>query len=49
MGLITFCKPLEKPRVLPVREDIDIKTKPEVKIIGSLVIVAIAIFYIIFW
>ncbi len=49
MGLITFCKPLDKPRELPVRKDMDIKTAPEVKIIGGLVIVAVAVFYIIFW
>ena len=49
MGLITFIKPLEKPRVLPVREDIVIKTAPEVKVIGALVIAAVVVFYIIFW
>ncbi|MBN1973811.1 MAG: sodium/solute symporter [Sedimentisphaerales bacterium] len=49
MGLMTFICPLEKPRVLPVREDIDVKTRPEVKITGGFVIVAIAVFYVIFW
>ena len=49
MALMTFIRPLEKPRVLPVREDIEVETKPEVKIIGGLVIAAIAAFYIIFW
>ena len=49
MGLITFCKPLDKPRELPVREDMEIKTKPEVKIVGALVLMAVAVFYIIFW
>jgi len=49
MGLITFCKPLDKPRELPVREDIEIKTKPEVKLAGGLVLAAVAAFYIIFW
>lgn len=49
MGLITFCKPLDKPRELPVRKDMDIKTSPEVKIIGGLVIIAVTVFYIVFW
>lgn len=49
MGLLTFIKPLDKPRVLPTREDIDIKTKLDVKIIGGLVILAVVVFYIIFW
>jgi SSS family solute:Na+ symporter len=49
MGLITFCAPLEKPRELPVRKDMEIKTEPLVKIIGGLVVVAVVVFYIIFW
>ncbi len=49
MGLITFFKPLEKPRELPVREGIETKTAPEVKLAGALVIAAVAVFYIIFW
>ncbi|MHC4693897.1 MAG: sodium:solute symporter family transporter [Planctomycetota bacterium] len=48
MGLITFFKPLDKPKELPVREDIEIKTMPEVKLSGALVLVAVAVFYIIF-
>jgi SSS family solute:Na+ symporter len=48
MGLITFCKPLKEPKELPVREDMDIKTKPEVKLAGVLVLIAVAVFYIIF-
>ena len=49
MGLITFIKPLDKPRILPVREDIDIRTEPVVKVIGGLVLLAVIVFYIIFW
>ncbi|HIJ52196.1 MAG TPA: sodium/solute symporter, partial [Planctomycetes bacterium] len=49
MGLITFFKPLDKPKELPVREDIDIRTTPEVKLAGGLVLAAVAVFYIIFW
>jgi SSS family solute:Na+ symporter len=49
MGLITLWKPLDEPRKLPVREDIEIKTMPSVKIVGGLVLVAVAVFYLIFW
>ena len=49
MGLITFFKPLDKPRELPVREEIEIKAAPEVKLAGGLVIAAVAVFYIVFW
>ncbi|MBN1457264.1 MAG: sodium/solute symporter [Sedimentisphaerales bacterium] len=49
MILITFCKPLKESRELPVRKDIVIKTSIEAKIFGSLVILAVAVFYIVFW
>ena len=49
MILITFCKPLKEPRELPIREDIEIKTSVEAKVLGSLVILAVAVFYIVFW
>ncbi len=49
MGLITFWKPLEQPRELPVREDIDVRTSPAVRVAGIGVIAAVAVFYIVFW
>jgi len=49
MGLITFWKPLKEPKELPVREDIEIKTSSGAKIAGALVLIAVAVFYIIFW
>jgi hypothetical protein len=49
MGLITFWKPLDKPRELPVHEGVEIKTAPEVKLAGGLVIAGVIVFYIIFW
>jgi SSS family solute:Na+ symporter len=49
MGLITLWKPLDEPRKLPVREDIEVKTMPSVKIVGGLVLVGVAVFYLIFW
>ncbi len=49
MGLITLWKPLDEPRKLPVRKDMDIKTRPEVKISGVVVLIAVVVFYIIFY
>ncbi len=49
MGLITFFRPLEQPRVLPVREQVQMKTTWGVKFAGGLVLAAVAVFYIIFW
>lgn len=49
MTLITFLRPLEEPKELPTRDDIVIKTSTEAKVLGSLVIVGVIVFYIIFW
>jgi len=49
MTAITFAKPLAEPKELPVREDMDVKTEPIVKIAGAVVVLAVAVFYIIFW
>jgi SSS family solute:Na+ symporter len=49
MALLTLLKPLAEPRVLPVREGVDTKTAPEVKIVGALVLAAVTVFYIVFW
>jgi uncharacterized sodium:solute symporter family permease YidK len=49
MALITWLKPLDKPRVLPVREDLDTRTAPEVRIAAFIVLAAVAVFYVIFW
>ncbi|MBP7050730.1 MAG: sodium/solute symporter [Phycisphaerae bacterium] len=49
MGSITFLRPLETPRVLPVREEIETTTTPGVKLAGAAVLAAVAVFYGIFW
>ncbi|HNS21990.1 MAG TPA: sodium/solute symporter [Sedimentisphaerales bacterium] len=49
MGVITFFKPLESPRALPVREAIETTTAPAVKLAGGAVLAAVAVFYVIFW
>lgn len=48
MMLITFFAPLEQPRLLPVRQDIVLKTARDVKIWGGLVIAGVAVFYLVF-
>jgi solute:Na+ symporter, SSS family len=40
MGLITFVWPLETPRVLPVREDLDVRSTPGLKLVGGAVVAA---------
>ncbi len=49
MGLLTFWRPLDKPRKLPVREGIEVRTTAGVKLVGALVLAAVVAFYIIFW
>lgn len=49
MAVITSINPLDKPKVLPVREDFDPNTAPIVKFAGALVIAAVAVFFVIFW
>jgi len=49
MGLITFWKPRQEPRPLPVRRDMDMRTETKVKWTGTLVIAGVILFYIIFW
>jgi solute:Na+ symporter, SSS family len=49
MAVITAVNPLRTPKVLPVREEIDLVTAPIVKIAGGLVIAGVAVFFIIFW
>lgn len=38
MGFITFLWPLAAPRVLPVREDLDVRTTPGLKLAGAAVV-----------
>jgi solute:Na+ symporter, SSS family len=48
MGLITFLWPLEQPRVLPERADLDVRTEPRVYWIGGAVIAAVLAFFVVF-
>jgi SSS family solute:Na+ symporter len=48
MAAITARWPLIEPRRLPVREGFDMRTSPEVVAAGLLVVVAVAVFFVIF-
>lgn len=49
MVAMAVARPLEKPRVLPVREEISLVTEPVVKLAGAAVIVGVIAFFIVFW
>jgi SSS family solute:Na+ symporter len=48
MGVITFVRPLAEPRVLPVREDLDVRTSPIVRVVGGAVIAATLVLVYVF-
>ena len=48
MAALTLRRPLAEPRVLPVRHDVDMTTSPLVAVLGGLVIVAVAAFFVAF-
>ena len=49
MLIITLKKPLAEPKVLPVREEFDMRPAPSVIWLGGLVIVITLALYVIFW
>ena len=49
MALITCIKPLAEPKVMPVREEFDMKPAPSVLWLGAIVIAVTIGLYIIFW
>ena len=49
MGAITAAAPLPEPKILPVREEFDMKPTPSVIWLGAGVIVVTLILYAIFW
>jgi SSS family solute:Na+ symporter len=48
MAIITILKPLKEPRVMPVREEFDMRPAPSVIWLGALVIAATLVLYVIF-
>ena len=49
MFVITHFKPMPQPKVMPVRQDLDMTTSPLVLWLGGAVIAGVILFYIIFW
>ncbi len=49
MVLLTLIKPLKEPKVMPVREEFDMKPTPVVLWLGGTVIIVTLILYAIFW
>lgn len=49
MFIITMVKPLSKPKVMPVREDFDMKPTPVVAWMGVAVVVITIGLYVVFW
>jgi len=49
MFVITKLKPLAEPKVMPVREEFDMRPAPSVLWLGGVVIVATLALYVIFW
>ena len=49
MGAITFFWPLSEPRILPVRDDLDVSTTPLVRNVGIAVIAGTILFVVVFW
>ncbi len=49
MTVITIVNPLQKSKEMPVQENFDMRPAPSVVWLGSAVIAAVIIFYIVFW
>lgn len=49
MAVMTWLKPLETPKEMPVREEFDMKPSGSVIWLGAAVIIATLILYVIFW
>jgi len=49
MGAITWWRPLREPRRLPERADLDVRTSPGVVAAGVAVILAVIVFFVVFW
>ena len=49
MGLITFWRPETRPKALPERADLDLRTDTSVKVAGVAVIAGVVGFYVAFW
>jgi len=49
MGILTLFQPMSQPKVMPLRQDFDMKPAKSVVALGAVVIFAVILFYIVFW
>jgi SSS family solute:Na+ symporter len=49
MLVLTLVRPLDQPRTMPVREDIDMTSSPLVIVCGAAVLVGVVAFFVLFW
>ena len=49
MLVVTFIRPLEKPVVMPVANKVDVTVHPKIYVLGTIVLAATVVLYIIFW
>jgi SSS family solute:Na+ symporter len=49
MGFITLVWPLQEPRRLPERKDLDMRPSPAVLVSGAAVIAGVVLFFLVFW
>jgi len=48
MTVITLIRPLDTPRVIPVKEDLDMRSSPTAKLAGAMVVVAVIVLFVVF-
>jgi len=48
MALITIVRPLPEPRSMPVRQDLDMRSSSAARFLGTLVVLAAVVFFIVF-
>ena len=49
MAVITYLRPLKDPKIMPIKEDIDMKPAPSVLWLGGLIVGLVILFYAVFW
>jgi uncharacterized sodium:solute symporter family permease YidK len=48
MGFARFMWPVEMPKEMPVREEMDMTTAPDAKWLGAIIIVIVVLLYVVF-
>ena len=49
LTIMTILNPLKEPKVMPVREEFDMKPTKSVTWLGAIVVVTTLVLYVIFW